>query len=257
MFIALCSYAQNPFRLKDRTFLNLSDSLLFKISKLDSVASKIGLDEIKDTIIQSHMNFGGVYNKRYINKKARFGFLYFTQKLPIEYMRQDIKDHFKNDIVGDTASICGITIYSTGSKKVLGKEYQFIYNAYLQECNGVGNSDSIQEYYKLPEKNREEMLKRNWIDMGLGIRYMRKDNPFMSSNLFLEECYTGINALYLGAMIIGPIAAKRTRDKIIWGAIGLVGTLEFRLIVGNELKKEYLKYECIRNSRYGIPNEIK
>lgn len=151
--------------------------------------------------------------------------------------------------------VIGYSSRTGESKKVDRNLSRFLLSAYRQELDPVytGNPDN---FLPMPVKSKVEFKKRNWINMGYGVQYLAKDNPFMGSKgLAVGFLYTWEVFHYI-PILGGPFFGSTTTDKITIPLIGLASLIFWKGVMNRWLiAQPYLRFnKTIVNSGYRMPH---
>lgn len=150
--------------------------------------------------------------------------------------------------------VIGYSSRTRESKKVDRNLSRFLLSAYRQEMEPeyAGNSEN---FVLIPVKTKVEFRKRNWINMGYGLQYLAKDNPFMGSKgLAVGFLYTW-EVLHCIPIFGGPFFGPTTTDKITIPLIGLASLIFWKGVMNRWLVAQpYLRFNnTIVNSGYRMP----
>lgn len=150
--------------------------------------------------------------------------------------------------------IMGYSSKTRERKKVDRNLSSFLLSAYRQEMDSLyaANSDN---FVAMPVKTKTEFKKRNWINMGYGLQYLAKDNPFMGSKGFAVGAFYTIEALHYIPVIGGPFFGQTTSDKIMIPLIGLASLVVWKGLINRWMVAQpYLHFnKTIVESGYRLP----
>lgn len=134
---------------------------------------------------------------------------------------------------------------------------KLLMSAYQQEIS-VDYLNNGSNFTTLAVKDKSEFWRRNWINMGYGVSYLAKDNPFMGGKaLAIGFCYIW-EALHYFPIFVGPFIGETKEDKILIPIVGISSLLIWKslfsgLIIGNR----YLGLNNgINRSGYKVPSNL-
>lgn len=229
---------------------------------ITSDSSKIRFD-IADTVIK---NFGCKFKKRQYNfsdftfkigmanYKGRFS---KSKSVATDSLVINYPDHVLTILPGDTSFVYGFTFMS-GEGSRMNKNYsRILMSAYTEEVNPEYKNNSTN-FVQLPVKSKKEFWRRNMINMGYGLRYATKENPFIgSSGLAVGFAYVLETAHYI-PILGGPFFGKTSSDKITIPIVGIASLLVWKTVFaglyGNSNIKTYNKMTTLK---YKVPKGLK
>ena len=256
-FIPLISFGQDFPKLKLpslywSSYFTTLDSGLINYTIADKVTSKFGFHEFSIS--------GYSKNYRGINGVSGVCFTTFSQfkyipkldtKLWVDENLVSLQADQKSYIYGFTTNLNeGMRVNKNYSRLLVSASRQEIDSVYLNNANN---------FTSLVIKDKSEFWKRNWINMGYGMSYLAKDNPFMSRKALLIGFFYLWETLHYIPIFGGAFYGNEQEDKIMIPVIGNTSLILWKglfsgLIVGNR----YLKFNnSVHNSGYKMPRYLK
>lgn len=239
-------------RLNKSNYLTTFDSTQINYGVADRVTSKFGFSEYNK--LGQSKNYKGIDGVPGISFTTFSKFQYMSKldtKLLIDENIISLQPERKIFIYGFTTNI------NEGNR--VNKNYsKLLMSAYLQEID----SDYLinkNNFTSLVVKDKSEFWKRNWINMGYGMSYLAKDNPFMGGKALAVGFFYLWEALHYIPIIGGPFFGETQEDKIMIPIIGISSLIVWKglfsgLIIGNR----YIKINNnVQNSGYKIPSNLK
>jgi len=238
-------------RLKKSNYVTTFDSTQIKYGIADKVTSKFGFSEFNKSGYSK--NYKGIDGVPVVSITTFSKFQYLSildTKLKIDENIITLQPDRKVYIYGFTTNI------NEGNR--VNKNYsRLLMSAYLQETNSdyLNNENN---FTSLVVKDKSEFWKRNWINMGYGMSYLAKDNPFMGGKAFAVGSFYLLEALHYIPIFGGPFFGETQEDKIMIPIIGISSLIVWKglfsgLIIGNR----YLKINNnVHNSGYKIPSNL-
>lgn|GEM_PF-2393927 len=127
---------------------------------------------------------------------------------------------------------CSLELYSRGSSQEVADHLgKALYSFLNQEIDPsyVNEHDLIK-----PEiKSKNEMVKRTFLNMGYGIAYVGKDNPFVTpwDNKLGVYFFGAMDISLIGLAVGGPFIGKTDRNRLSISLTAISGLLAFKFIV--------------------------
>ena len=259
-FFILCIMAL-PFSIHAEDSLFHADhNLIFGVvSALPKYSNKTVRDIAKKLQMEPFVNenTGPMLVFRSI-AKPRYFFGYLEDSYPLYRLKPLIKRELrKHDFTREdqTINLYGFRVWPGSTKSQLNVG-RFLNSACMQETDQNYASDSTN-FISLPPKDMHELRKRIWISTGYAAAYACKNNPFMSgggSNVFEGYFAEGFFWAYV---IGGPIFGRNLNEKLGYAALGALGVLEIKFLVGRDFKREVQIYNMFATGPYRIPKEIR
>jgi hypothetical protein len=158
---------------------------------------------------------------------------------------------------GDSLCLRGFLVISAEGKKMSKKYSQILLSAFLQETNNTYLNEQ-GNFTVLPLKSNSEFWKRNFINMGYGMSYATKDNPFTSGRGLAVGFGYVWEALHYIPIFGGAFFGETQNDKVVIPIIGLSSllvwkTIFYGLIIGQPTVKSYNRFATMK---YKMPKTI-
>ena len=200
----------------------------------NSIVKKLGL--------QAHPTSDSI--QTYVRKSGRHNvFLFRTLALPY------------ND---DSSKV---TITTVSQYESVAKNLNVAINSFLdQELHPDIVNQNQGRFYKPNSKSKSEFQQKTWVNLGYGINYVGKENPFVSkSDNTIGTVFFGLFDLAHIALIIGgPFIGETKEDKITISLVGLGSLIVWKLLLPTlQSNRDIEEYNNIANSDYFLPIELK
>ena len=237
--------------LNKSNYLTTFDSTQINYGIADKVTSKFGFSE--------YNKLGYSKNYKGINGVPGVGFTTFSK---FQYVSKlDIKLMIDENIISlqpdRKVFIYGFTTNINEGNRVNKNYSKLLMSAYLQEIDS-DYLNNANNFTSLVVKDKSEFWKRNWINMGYGMSYLAKDNPFMGGKDIAVGFFYLWEVLHYIPILGGPFLGETQEDKIMIPIIGISSLIIWkvllsRLMIGNR----YIKINNnVHNSGYKIPNNF-
>jgi hypothetical protein len=237
-------------RINSSSYFIIQDSNKISFITAEKVALKLEMEKY----------YEGIYSKSY---KRNSGFLgVYTTAFVAKPITPKIKSNiklFKERIElkpNERVYIYGFTSALGEGRKVDRNFSRMMMSAYMQEIDSayLRNHDNFSI---LIEKTKAEYWKRNWINMGYGMSYIVKDNPFIGSKRFTVGFFYLWEALHYIPIFGGAFFGETQVDKIAIPVIGLTSLILWKGMIGAMVGNKQLKInKIIIKSGYKIPNNF-
>jgi hypothetical protein len=229
-------------------FILTKDENEIKFNIPDTIAKNVGIKLLKE-MSNKKLYLGGKFLSAYNVSFTRIN-LRFAVSTSILY-----KDSIYRIMPSEDLYIFGFTSTTIEKGKASRNISTFFMSAYLQETNkDYANNMTCMRLYP---KDKKEYWKRNWINMGYGISYALKDNPFVSG----KGAYIGFayawEAFHYFMILGGPFLGRTSKDKIEISLIGVCSLFLWKkYLLGGQFSGIINNYNNIVNSKYKIPNNL-
>lgn len=151
---------------------------------------------------------------------------------------------------GDSLNLKGFIVISSSDGKEMSKKYsKFLLSAFLQETNNEYLNNQ-ENFTILSTKSNSEFWKRNFINMGYGLAYAAKGNPYVSVKGLAVFGYV-VEALHYIPIFGGAFIGKTQNDKVVIPIVGLSSLLFWKtvfcgLAIGRPTIKNYNRFVTIK-----------
>jgi hypothetical protein len=232
------------------------------INRLTTDSSEINLETVN--IVIQNIQFRTYKQKdNSFTYKGTIGIArnYYTAFSMYEYIaKKPLSFSFKGDKFtleeGEKIYLLSITSNINEGKNSNKLFSKFLLSAYYQEM-GI-NGPYRDRLVDFPIIDRKEFKRRNWINMGYGMNYLRKNHPFIKGKTAGVVFGYTLEALHFIPILGGPFFGETKKDKITIPLIGLASLLFWKSVVYNGfIGNNYIKQnEIFRQSNYKIPISI-
>lgn len=149
----------------------------------------------------------------------------------------------------------GFTSALAEGKKADRNYSRMMMSAYKQEMD-LDYLNNSNNFITLKQIEKSEYWKRNWINMGYGMSYIAKDNPFMGSKGFAVGFFYLWEALHYIPIFGGAFFGETQQDKVAIPLIGLTSLIVWKGMIGG-ISSKYIKMnKDIHKSGYKVPNNL-
>jgi len=187
-----------------------------------------------------------------------YRFLVFNNKVKADsgmIARQFYQE--KSVYTGDILCQKGFVVISNEGKKVSKRFSQLLLSAYLQETDSE-YSGHDENFLDLPIKSESEFWKRNYINMGYGMTYAMKDNPFVTQKGLAIGFFYFMETAHYIAIFGGPFFGKTNNDKLVIPIFGVTSLILWKavfsgLLMGKPMVKSYNRFAKMK---YRIPKSF-
>ncbi len=255
LFIAISLHAQKTERIKvprinSSSYLLTKDSNQINIRIAEKVAIKLGMQKYHES----------TYSKSY---KRNSGFLgIYTATFIAQPINPEINSHLilhqgKVELkANEQVYFYGFTSVLSESKKADRNYSRLLMSAYQQEMN-PNYSKNSDNFSVLIEKDKRTYRNRNWINMGYGMNYLAKNNPFLGSKGFAIGALYVLETLHYIPIFGGAFFGKTQEDKIAIPIIGISSLLIWKGFIVPIMGNKHIKMNrSIIKSGYKIPNSF-
>jgi hypothetical protein len=134
---------------------------------------------------------------------------------------------------------------------------EMLLSAYRQEAD-TAYGENLDEFTTLKRIDKAEFRKRNWINMGYGLSYIAKDNPFVGSKRMSVGFAYFYEAIHYIPIVGGPFFGETRQDKIGIPIVALASLVIWKGIIAPVLVNSNIKLNNrIVDSGYKIPTNLR
>lgn len=239
-------------RLNKSNYFTTFDSTTINYGVADIVTSKFGFSD--------YNKLGQSKNYKRIDGNSDISFTTFSK---FQYMPKLETQLLIDENIITLQPDKGIYIYgfttNINEGNRVNKNYsKLLMSAYVQEIDSVYLINT-NNFTSLVVKDKTEFWKRNCINMGCGMSYLAKDNPFMGGKALAVGFFYLFEALHYIPIFGGAFFGETREDKIMIPIIGISSLIVWKgLFSGLMIGNRYIRINSnIQNSGYKIPSNLK
>jgi hypothetical protein len=239
---------KSPFS-KESSYLITSDSTQVSSEIATKVVTKLGFSEYKKGNTSISIFYRGKENF-----SSGFETFFSVHKYkPLLDIKLKLNDSLKILSSDTMYYIYGFTT-SLKDGPIVDENYsKFLMSAYRQEIDKE-YFENENNFTKIIEKDRSKFSRCNWLNMGYGMSYLAKDNPFMGGKKFAIISFYIVEAAHYIPIFGGPFFGRTQKDKILIPFIGISSLILWKGTCSVFLGKRYLKInKAVHDSGYKVP----
>jgi hypothetical protein len=242
---------KSPFS-KESSYLITSDSTQVDSEIATKVVTKLGFVEYKkgntSIFYRGKENFSSGFETFFSAHKYR----------PLLDIKLKLNDSFEFLSSDSIYYIYGFTT-SLKDGYIVDENYsKFLMSAYRQEID-KDYFENQNNFTKIVEKDKSKFSRRNWLNMGYGMSYLAKDNPFMGGKKFAVISFYIVEAAHYIPIFYGSFLGQTIEDKIGITLIGVASLIFWKGVVCDLLlgKRFLMINKKIIESGYKMPANLK